>query len=150
VTVPGFHTWIAPGQVVACSYPASRADLEVLAGLGVRTIINLTGRSHEPALLSDLGIEELLLPVPDLTAPSAPILEAAVARIDQAIERGEVVAVHCQGGLGRTGTVLAAWLVSRGAIADEAIAEIRRLRTGSIETAQQEAAVQAFADDRRR
>lgn len=49
-------------------------------------------------------------------------------------------------GLGRSGTMAAAYLVATGTSADEAIAILRELRPGSIETAEQEAAVRRFED----
>ena len=55
------------------------------------------------------------------------------------------VAVHCAAGLGRTGTVLAAWFVTQGLSAQNAIARVRRLRPGSVETEEQERAVEEFA-----
>lgn len=62
-----------------------------------------------------------------------------VARSSQA------VAVHCALGFGRTGTMLACYLVKeRGLAAGDAIAEVRRLRPGSIETYEQEKAVFQF------
>ncbi|VFV42042.1 dual specificity protein [Lynx pardinus] len=57
----------------------------------------------------------------------------------------EAVGVHCALGFGRTGTMLACYLVKeRGLAAGDAIAEIRRLRPGSIETYEQEKAVFQF------
>lgn len=57
----------------------------------------------------------------------------------------QAVAVHCALGFGRTGTMLACYLVKeRGLTAGDAIAEIRRLRPGSIETYEQEKAVFQF------
>lgn len=57
----------------------------------------------------------------------------------------QAVAVHCALGFGRTGTMLACYLVKeRGLAAGDAIAEIRRLRPGSIETYEQEKAVFQF------
>ena len=55
------------------------------------------------------------------------------------------VAVHCGAGLGRTGTVVAAYFVTRGLGPREAIVKVRDLRPGSIETVEQERAVEAFA-----
>ena len=78
----------------------------------------------------------------DLTADD---IRAALGVIESAHEAGRPVAVHCAAGLGRTGTVMAAWLVTQGLDADAAIARIRELRPGSIETDEQEEAVRDFA-----
>jgi atypical dual specificity phosphatase len=83
--------------------------------------------------------------VPDFTPPTPAQLQAGVAAIETAISDGRRVAVHCGGGLGRTGTLLACYLVKRGLGPDEAIARIRAARPGSVETARQEAAVAEFA-----
>lgn len=49
-------------------------------------------------------------------------------------------------GLGRTGTLLACYLVRReGLDAGEAIVRVRRIRPGSVETREQAQAVEAFA-----
>lgn len=57
----------------------------------------------------------------------------------------QAVGVHCALGFGRTGTMLACYLVKeRRLAAGDAIAEIRRLRPGSIETYEQEKAVFQF------
>lgn len=56
------------------------------------------------------------------------------------------VAVHCMHGHGRTGTMLACYLVKTRKISGtDAINEIRRLREGSIETSEQEKAVVLFS-----
>lgn len=55
------------------------------------------------------------------------------------------VAVHCMHGHGRTGTMLACYLIKTKKISGvEAIGEIRKMRKGSIETYEQEKAVVRF------
>lgn len=61
------------------------------------------------------------------------------------VSTSQAVGVHCALGFGRTGTMLACYLVKERALAaGDAIAEIRRLRPGSIETYEQEKAVFQF------
>jgi atypical dual specificity phosphatase len=64
--------------------------------------------------------------------------------MSETVSNGAAVAVHCGAGLGRTGTLVACYLVAGGLSAEDAIAKVRRLRPGSIETAEQEAAVRTF------
>ncbi len=96
-------------------------------------------------MLGHHGLTELHLPVPDFTPPTPEQLEHGIAAIEHAIADRQKVAVHCGGGLGRTGTLLACHMVKRGLTAEEAIARIRALRPGSVETPEQEAAVQNYA-----
>jgi atypical dual specificity phosphatase len=138
-------TWFEDGRVAACRYPRSEQKLRELAERGVQLVVNLHPRAHAAGLLEQLGLVELHLPVADFTPPSAEQLEAGVEAMREAVDAGEGVAVHCGGGLGRTGTLMACYLVARGASAEEAIAQVRRMRPGSIETPAQEAAVRAFA-----
>jgi atypical dual specificity phosphatase len=67
-----------------------------------------------------------------------------VAVVEDSVAAGNPVGVHCTAGLGRSGTMAAAYLVAEGASADEAIATVRQLRPGSIETSAQEDAVRLF------
>ena len=138
-------TWIVPERLLACRYPMDREALERLRAFGVCGLINLTELRHDQGILAELEITETHLPVPDLTPPSPDDIRTAIRVIDSAHEAGLPVAIHCAAGLGRTGTVMAAWLVTQGLNADAAIARIRELRPGSIETNEQEEAVREFA-----
>jgi atypical dual specificity phosphatase len=142
--------WLEEGRVVACAYPRREAALSALARHGVSVLVNLHERAHDPARLRRHGLTEVHLPVRDFTAPSREQLDRGVTAIEQAVGEGKIVAVHCGGGLGRTGTLLACYLVNRGTAAADAIARVRGLRPGSIETREQVNAVLSYGRSRRR
>jgi protein-tyrosine phosphatase len=63
--------------------------------------------------------------------------------------QGGAVAVHCVAGIGRTGTLLAGHLITSGMAADEAIARVRQLRPGAVETFAQMRFLHQLAQDLR-
>jgi atypical dual specificity phosphatase len=136
--------WIEEGRLLACAYPRRRAALEALSRQGVQVIVNLHERAHGPVRLEPYGLREVHLPVRDFTAPTPEQLVQGVSEIEKAIRAGKTVVVHCGGGLGRTGTLLACYLVSQGLSTVDAIDRVRQLRPGSIETRQQMEAVLAY------
>jgi atypical dual specificity phosphatase len=137
--------WLEEGRLAACRYPRSESALRELTTHGVTLLVNLHERPHPQTTLPRHGLSQLHLPFEDFTPPTPAQLDTGVAAIEQALADGKTVAVHCGAGLGRTGTLLACYLVKRGLAADAAIARVRTARPGSIETAQQELAVQHYA-----
>jgi atypical dual specificity phosphatase len=113
---------------------------------GVRAVLCLAMDRPLPEL-AQAGLVVLHEPIPDFTAPDAATLSRCVAFVTSRWADGHSVAVHCIAGIGRTGTVLAACLVSTGVAPEEAIRTVRRQRPGSIETVEQEDCVFAFADN---
>jgi len=138
-------TWLDDEGLAACRYPRDDKSLRELADHGVTVLINLHQRPHPDGVLARYGLTAVDLPVADFTPPSPEQLAQGVTTIETAVAAGQRVAVHCGAGLGRTGTLLACYLVKRGLGPDEAIARIRALRPGSIETPAQEAAVAHYA-----
>jgi atypical dual specificity phosphatase len=136
--------WLVADSLAACVFPDAERGLPHLSRLGVSVLVNLHERAHDPEVLAHHGITQVHLPVADFTPPTPEQLDAGVAAIVDALAAGKRVAVHCHGGLGRTGTLLACYLVQQGMTPDEAIARIRAVRPGSVETREQEAAVRAF------
>ena len=137
--------WLFPDRLLACAYPWGPDGLGELAEQGVRLIVNLHERGHDADRLARFGLTEVHLPVPDFTAPTPEQLSRGVHAINRALSAGQCVAVHCAAGLGRTGTLLACYLVSTGLEPKAAIARIRAVRPGSVETAEQQAAIEEFA-----
>jgi len=139
--------WIVERKVAAMAMPWPE-DVAELRSRAVTAVLSLaTGAPRE---IADSGLVHLVLPVRDFHPPTPQQLDEAVEFVDRTVVLGGACAVHCMGGLGRTGTVIAAWLVHRGRLAREAIDEVRRRRPGSIETREQEAAVAEYATTRKR
>ena len=135
-------TWIVERRVAAMPMPWPD-EIDELPSHGVRGVLSLTER--RPPGLPREGLRHLHLPVRDFTAPTQEQLTRAVAFMDGVLADGGAVVVHCAGGLGRTGTVIAAWLVRHGWTAEAAVGEVRRRRPGSVETHEQEQAILRFA-----
>lgn len=130
------------GRVIACARPRRLASL---ADRDIRLLINLTSRAHDDARLGDLGIVQLHLPMRDFAAPTPRQLRAGVAAVRGQLSDSGCVLIHCGGGYGRTGTLLACVYVATGLSPAAAIARVRHERPGSIETRGQLQAIGIFA-----
>jgi atypical dual specificity phosphatase len=144
--VPNAFDWLIPDRLGACVNPGvgQQAAQRLQVG-GIKLLVNMYERPDDPELLERLHARTLHLPVPGSCAPTQEQLDVGVEAIREALGRGEPVAVHCGAGLGRAGTLLAAYLVSQGCEADEAMQRVRGARPGSIETLEQEQAVREYA-----
>jgi atypical dual specificity phosphatase len=141
---PGF-TWIEKPLLAAMARPEDAEDLAWLRGQGVEVLLSLTEDPPRRDWVNDAGLLLVHVPVVDMEAPTQEQLDLCVSTIQKAHERGMGVAVHCGAGLGRTGVVLACYLVTKDFSAKNAIARVRRLRPGSVETDEQAEAVAEFA-----
>ena len=125
--------------------PDDPEQLEWLRRQGIELVISLTEDPLRRDWVNDAGLLVVHVPVVDMEAPSQEQLDRALSAIKRAHERNMGVAVHCTAGLGRTGVILACYFVTKGMTAKNAIARVRRLRPGSVETDEQAEAVAEFA-----
>jgi ADP-ribosyl-[dinitrogen reductase] hydrolase len=128
--------WVVPGKVLAGEHPggttieATRERLQRLTAAGVECFMDLTEPSelkpYDPEL--PLSIEYLRKPIRDHGIPAqrghmVEILDC----IQDAVESGRCVYIHCRAGIGRTGTVVGCLLVERGLPGEAALDELNRL-----------------------
>ena len=142
-------SWVIEDKLAGMPLPGSTgslaADLSFLQSQRIDLLVSLTGEVPGAGKSGEYGIESLHIPVPDFHAPTMEQLRDFVAAVNERLAAGQRVGVHCHAGKGRTGTFLAAYFVARGLTAPDAIARIREIRPGSVETAAQEKAIAEFA-----
>jgi atypical dual specificity phosphatase len=138
-------TWIDQPLLAAMGRPESLEDLQWLRQQGIQVLISLTEEPPRRQWINEAGLMLVHVPVDDMQPPTQDQLDRCIATIDRAHEQKMGIAIHCGAGLGRTGVVLACYFVTKDLNAKNAVARIRRLRPGSIETQEQEESVNDFA-----
>jgi ADP-ribosylglycohydrolase len=133
--------WVVPGRFLVGEYPGSQSRAEAMDRLrrllvaGVTCFVDLTEAHELPSYEALLPfatpggrrIEYLREPIRDHGVPSGPETVARVlAMIDDALDAGHVVYLHCRAGIGRSATVAGCWLADRGATQD-ALEELQSL-----------------------
>jgi atypical dual specificity phosphatase len=146
---PTGFAWVEKGRLAGSGYPASRAQVEWLFRAGIRSILTLTENPLPSEFSSGVGVTAGHVAMEDHQAPSAEAMAMAVDFIEEQLEGGRPVLVHCLAGEGRTGCVLAAYLIESKKIgANQALAELRKVKGGFVEKGQ-EKAVYDFASARK-
>jgi len=107
-----------------------------------------TGFSYDPEQLMDHGISCYNFSWRDMTTPPMQLVFAVVNIITHhVVHRKHAAAVHCHAGLGRTGLVLACYLVyAEGTEPSDAVKIVRKGRPGALQTKGQVNFVHEFAD----
>ncbi len=138
-------SYLIPDVLAGANRPQGKKDLEYLASRGIKVLVTVMEDSLNERIVVEAGLEYHIFPVLPYGTPSLQQLNKFIELINTNRRKNRPVAVHCFMGWGRTGTFLAAYLISEGMSADEAINEVREKRPGSIETYGQEQILHIFA-----
>lgn len=104
-----------------------RRGINTLKRIGITGIVNM----REHSIKNQKGMEEihhLHLPTKDLHAPSLADLKTGIAFIQQEIDKGGKVYVHCHWGEGRGPTMAIAYLISTGMLLEDAFMLVKQIR----------------------
>ncbi|XP_018022510.1 dual specificity protein phosphatase 23 [Hyalella azteca] len=141
---PYNFSWMVPGEICACARPDRRAHAQFLRDAGVRYVVCLSD-DLPPAPYPDLHIQTI--PVEEFEPPTLDQIHEFIGICELARARQVAVCVHCRMGRGRTGVMLACYLIRyQGQVPQQAISNVRFKRPYSIETWEQEFVVKDYYD----
>lgn len=153
--------WVIPGVLAGMPMPYIHLDRRMAGGgalttfedempglhaAGVRAVVCLLNIPSDAPVYESAGFSFLCLPVPDGGAPTFEQADEFVRFVTKQREAQRPVAVHCEAGLGRTGTLLATYLVAQGESAAAAITRVRAAEKVAVETPQQIHFLEQYAE----
>lgn len=129
-------SWLDQGVIAGRRGPRTEEDLTFLHSIGIRALVRLAFEEESGLTSLDVersGIRDCYEPVPDWTAPSPQQIERIVLFLEEAARENAAAAISCGAGYGRTGTVLACYIVAGGVPPAEAIDKLIAARPCSDE-----------------
>lgn len=135
--------WVEPGRLLAGEYPGSTSRgagsdrLRRLLAAGVTYFLDLTEpgelapyEQHLPTGMRP-GRRKVIYarrPIHDHSVPGAPqTMVQILEQLDGALAAGHCVYLHCQAGIGRTGTVLGCYFIHHGMTPEAALQHLNDL-----------------------
>jgi hypothetical protein len=131
--------WVQPGFFLAGEYPGhfdqehTRKRLDDLIKAGFDMFVDLTRPNETTPYLKLLqeqsrsygvDVQHHRFAIGDFGLPNAELMQSILDTIDEALQKGRTVYLHCWGGIGRTGTVVGCYLVRHGKTGPEALNQL--------------------------
>ena len=113
---------------------------------GIRSIVCLNKENPlSRKIIEKEGFEYKFIPIKDFSAPSMKDMKMYIEFVENMIAKGKPVVTCCGAGIGRTGTMLAIYLVHEGFSPEEAMEELERKRRYGVEVQDQKEAIYKYA-----
>jgi len=131
--------WVKPAQFLAGEYPGqydgelTRKRVDALIEAGFTTFIDLTKPVEvfpyssillEQAAVYAVEVTHERFPIGDFGLPTPNLMNAILDRIEERLQSGHKIYLHCWGGIGRTGTTVGCYLVRQGKNAEESLDQL--------------------------
>jgi protein tyrosine/serine phosphatase len=131
--------WVVPNHFLAGEYPGlrdyepTRQRLEAFLEAGFDTFIDLTSPGEcepyqsflsEEAASYEKEIRYQRFPIGDFGLPTRENMRAILNCLDTSLAEGRRLYLHCQAGIGRTGTTVGCYLVRHGLTGSEALRQL--------------------------
>ena len=120
-------------------------DLPVLRKMGIQAVVSLLNTSSDSSVFESAGFSYIALPIPDGGAPTLGQANDYVRFASEQVAQERAIVVHCSAGIGRTGTMLGVYLISRGETPDDAFRLVRNAEGTAIETSRQREFLDIYA-----
>jgi atypical dual specificity phosphatase len=142
----GNFSWLLDNKLAGCDLPGRYNhiddDLDYLHSRGVRALVSLTEQKLSSPKLKKFSY--LHMPIVDMTAPGEQQIDSFVRFVDRMWAEKKPSVVHCHAGIGRTGTMLACYLVSKGNEPPKALELLKQKRGYGLFTPEQYEAVELY------
>ena len=140
---PDNFSWIIENKLAGSAIPTSIDEVQWAIEQGVKSIVTIREDPLDDDWVKDVNY--LHVSSNDMGVPEFADLTYAVDFIHRRITNSEPVMVHCLAGVGRTGTILACYLIKYQKMsANEATEKVREKRPGSIQSYPQEEIIFRF------
>jgi Dual specificity phosphatase, catalytic domain len=131
--------WVLPGRLLAGEYPGeldgelTRKRIDALIEAGFNMFIDLTKPDEnlpyfrtmqDQAKAYEVNVTYHRFPIGDFGLPTPEQMNSILNAIDESLQAGRKVYLHCWGGIGRTGTTVGCYLVRQGKTGEEALDQL--------------------------